>query len=88
MPGGLQFVLILPDGNKSLVSDDWTDFRTNQSGPQGPQSVGSPDDLLSLRALADALLQRAARLPVISRYIGIYSRLWSCRILSCFAKLS
>jgi hypothetical protein len=27
MPGGLQFDLILPDGSKSLVPADWTDFR-------------------------------------------------------------
>ena len=27
MPGGLQFVLILPDGSKSLIPADWTDFK-------------------------------------------------------------
>ena len=29
MPGGLQFVLILPDGSKSLIPADWTDFKTS-----------------------------------------------------------
>ena len=28
MPAGLQFVLILPDGSKSLIPADWTDFKT------------------------------------------------------------
>jgi len=28
MPDGLQFVLILPDGSKSLIPADWTDFKT------------------------------------------------------------
>ena len=27
MPGGLQFVLILPDGSKSLIPAEWTDFK-------------------------------------------------------------
>ena len=27
MPDGLQFVLILPDGSKSLIPADWTDFK-------------------------------------------------------------
>ena len=27
MPAGLQFVLILPDGSKSLIPADWTDFK-------------------------------------------------------------
>jgi len=31
MPGGLQFVLILPDGSKSLIPADWTDFKTASS---------------------------------------------------------
>ena len=66
MPGGLQFVLILPDGSKSMVSAEWTDFESDDCGPQTPQLVGSPDDLLRLRGLVDALLRRAANLPVLS----------------------
>src|SRR5271170_5063969 len=66
MPGGLQFMLILPDGSKSLVSADWTDFKTDDGRSQVPQLVGCPDDLLRLRGLVDALLRRAASLPVIS----------------------
>ena len=34
MPGGLQFVLILPDGSKSLIPADWTDFKTASCAPQ------------------------------------------------------
>jgi Family of unknown function (DUF5372) len=66
MPGGLQFLAILPDGSKSLIPADWTDVKTASSPPREPQSIASPDDLLRLRGLIDALLQRAADLPVIS----------------------
>jgi Family of unknown function (DUF5372) len=66
MPDGLQFVLILPDGSKSLIPADWTDFKTTSSALQAPQLVGSLDDLLRLRDLVDALLRRSAELPVIS----------------------
>jgi hypothetical protein len=66
MPSGLHFVLILPDGSKSLVSADWTDFKTDEGRSQEPQLVGSPDDLLRLRGIVDAFLRRAASLPVIS----------------------
>ena len=55
MPGGLQFVLILPDGSKSMVSADCTDFKADDRGPQTPQLVGSPDDLLRLRGLVDVV---------------------------------
>ena len=34
MPAGLQFVLILPDGSKSLIPADWTDFNTISCAPQ------------------------------------------------------
>src|SRR6185503_7934558 len=64
MPSGLQFVLILPDGSKSLVPAEWTDFQAADSKPSAPQLVGSFDDLLRLRGLVDALLHRA--LPVVS----------------------
>jgi hypothetical protein len=66
MPGGLQFVLILPDGSKSLIPADWTDFNTASSAPQDSPLVGSLDDLLRLRGLADALLRRTADVPVTS----------------------
>jgi hypothetical protein len=57
----LFFVLILPDGSKSLIPADWTDY-----APASPLRVsdnhliGSLEDLLQLRFLTDALLQRAA----------------------------
>jgi hypothetical protein len=63
MPGGLQFVLILPDGSKSLIPADWTDFKSASSAPQDSPLVGSLDDLLRLRDLVDALLRRAANVP-------------------------
>src|SRR5471030_2171643 len=66
MPTGLQFVLILPDGRKSLIPADWTDFKHPSCAPQDSQLVGSLDDLLRLRGLVDALLRRYADLPVRS----------------------
>src|SRR5450759_5244753 len=66
MPHGLQFVLILPDGSKSLIPADWTDFKHPSCAPQDSQLVGSLDDLLRLRGLVDALLRRSADLPVRS----------------------
>src|SRR2546429_9219423 len=56
MPAGLQFVLILPDGSKSLVPADWTDFK-NASDPQALLLVGSLDDRLRLRGLTHASLR-------------------------------
>jgi hypothetical protein len=57
----LYFVLILPDGSKSLVPADWTDFTAaSPSQMHGNHLIGSLEDLLHLRFLADALLQRVA----------------------------
>ena len=65
MPDGLQFVLILPDGSKSLISADWTDFNRISGASQAPELIGSLDDLLRLRCLVDALLRRATDVPLI-----------------------
>src|SRR5919199_1724812 len=59
MPAGLQLLLILPDGSKSLIPADWTDFETPAGLPQGSSLVASLDDLLRLRVLTDALLRRS-----------------------------
>jgi hypothetical protein len=40
MPGGLRFVLILPDGSKSLIPADWTDFTSSLGAPE-PAAVGA-----------------------------------------------
>ncbi|MBL8223425.1 MAG: hypothetical protein JNL62_29605, partial [Bryobacterales bacterium] len=58
MPAGLQLVLILPDGSKSLVPATWTDFQNSACAPEAPQLVGSFEDLLRLGELTDALLHR------------------------------
>src|SRR5581483_4866673 len=58
MSTGLQFLVILPDGSKSLVPAEWTDFRNRASAQNFPQLVGSLDDLLRLRDLTDLLLRR------------------------------
>ena len=56
--GRLHFVLILPDGSKSLVPAEWTDFEA--AGPRAAsQSAGSLEDWLRMRSLVDALLRRA-----------------------------
>jgi hypothetical protein len=48
MRGSLFFVLILPDGSKSLVPAQWTDFSSEirESAPKG-DLVGSLDHLLN-----------------------------------------
>jgi hypothetical protein len=57
----LYFVLILPDGSKSLIPADWTDYSAaSPSQTEEKQLIGSLEELLQLRFLADALLQRAA----------------------------
>ena len=66
MPDGLQFVLILPDGSKSLVPADWTDFKTTSNMMHTPQLIGSPDDLMRLRGIVDALLRRSSCPPLTS----------------------
>jgi hypothetical protein len=66
MRGRLQFVLILPDGSKSLIPAEWTDFKT-ASGPSPDfLLVGSLEDLLRLRSLVDALLRRSADVSITS----------------------
>ena len=65
MRGRLQFVLILPDGSKSLVPAEWTDFYATADPPPNPLA-GSQEDLLRLRGLVDALLRRTADLPLTS----------------------
>jgi hypothetical protein len=57
----LYFVLILPDGSKSLIPADWTDFAAESpSEIHDNHLIGSLEELLQLRFLADALLQRVA----------------------------
>ena len=58
MPGGLQFVLILPDGSKSLIPAEWTDFNKATTPVRSAHLIGSLEDLLRLRQLVDALLLR------------------------------
>src|SRR5262249_10299930 len=66
MPAGLQFVLILPDGSKSLVPAEWTDFNTPISPPPVIELLGSQQHLLCLHSLVDFLLRRAADAPITS----------------------
>ncbi|MCP5113468.1 MAG: hypothetical protein GY953_21755 [bacterium] len=57
----LHFLLILPDGSKSLIPAAWTDFDSAARSPQQQRPlVGSLEDLLRTRFLVDALLNRAA----------------------------
>src|SRR5207249_9972045 len=56
--GRLYFVLILPDGSKSLIPAAWTDFDSTARPSGDHQLVGSLEDLLHLRSLVDALLGR------------------------------
>ena len=66
MRGRLQFVLILPDGSKSLIPAEWTDFKTATGPSPDFPLVGSLEDLLRLRSLVDALLRRSPDVPLTS----------------------
>jgi hypothetical protein len=62
-------VLILPDGSKSLIPAEWTDFASRTQTPRtllapGTATLGSLEDLLHARAIVDALL---SRLPALDR---------------------
>ncbi len=63
--GRLYLILILPDGSKSLIPADWTDF-ASETRPrqvlsvQATATLGSVEDLLHTRAITDALLNRLA----------------------------
>ncbi len=60
--GRLLLVLILPDGSKSWVPADWTDLASPTRSFSAPtvNTLGSLEDLLHARAIADALLGRLA----------------------------
>ena len=44
MPAGSQFVLILPNGSKSLIPVEWTDFNAVTGPPQDLQLAASPEE--------------------------------------------
>jgi Family of unknown function (DUF5372) len=63
--GRLYLILILPDGTKSLIPADWTDFVVvTCPGPKlsacAGGKLGSIEDLLHTCAVTDALLNRLA----------------------------
>jgi hypothetical protein len=61
----MHLVLILPDGSKSMIPAEWTDFALPAqlepaSVVPAPPTLGSLEDLLHARAVVDALLSRLA----------------------------
>ena len=63
--GRLYLILILPDGSKSMIPADWTDFSSMTRPPKAVSvrataALGSIEDLLHARAITDALLNRLA----------------------------
>jgi hypothetical protein len=62
--GRMYLVLILPDGSKSMVPAEWTDFALlaqPASALDTPAlTIGSLEHLLHTRAVVDALLSRLA----------------------------
>ena len=61
--GRLYLILILPDGSKSMIPADWTDFVSltrprRAASMQATASLGCVEDLLHARAITDALLNR------------------------------
>jgi hypothetical protein len=63
---GVLFVLaVLPDGSRSLIPADWTDWRREQAertpadaADDGAYDLGNLSDLLRLREIVDALHRR------------------------------
>jgi len=56
-------LVVLPDGSRSLVPADWTDWRREQAEPtanddDGDHDLGGLGDLLHLRKVVDALSGR------------------------------
>jgi len=61
----MYLVLILPDGSKSMIPAESTDFALPTQPERDPaapraQTLGSLEDLLHARAVVDALLSRLA----------------------------
>jgi hypothetical protein len=59
----LYLVLILPDGSKSMIPAEWTDYASVSQPRQAVSEqnravLGSIEDLLHARAITDALLNR------------------------------
>ena len=63
--GKLHWVLVLPDGSRSLIPQAWTDLARLQSQPQTKPNttLASIHDLLHARAVVDALLHRRSSAP-------------------------
>ena len=66
--GGVLFLLVsLPDGSRSLIPAEWTDWNEGHAGgarslpgdDTAPRSLGRLADLLRLRHLVDALRGRS-----------------------------
>ena len=64
--GRLLLVLVLPDGSRSLIPADWTNLYSLPIQPYENVPFASQQDLLRLRALADALLNRTSPGAAIS----------------------
>ena len=60
------WVLILPDGSRSLIPVEWTDLGSSArqaADRTHPASLASLEELLHLRTIVDALLRRARASP-------------------------
>jgi hypothetical protein len=53
----------LPDGTRSFVPPEWTDHGSSMSEHARTATLASMDELLHLRTIVDALLQRATASP-------------------------
>jgi hypothetical protein len=60
----VHWVLILPDGSRSLIPAEWTEVGSStQAVNQTPSNLASLEDLLRLRSIVDALQRRATGSP-------------------------
>ena len=60
--GAMELLVVLPDGSKRLIPVAWTDLESppGGDGSDGPGTLGSPADLLSLSVLVSGLSARGA----------------------------
>ena len=62
MRGGLQFVLILPDGSKSLIPAEWTDFKPRHA--LAPRRLSSSARWMTCCASAASSMRSCAAPPM------------------------
>ena len=80
---GVPFVLaVLPDGSRSLIPAEWTDWRPEQANRtpaddvgEGDHDLGSLGDLLHLRKVIDAVSGRHVELAQRRQFLFVHGKI-------------